>query len=443
MSTLFRSTRDLQGTSPVGFREALFRGLAPDGGLYQPVLIPGLPEQWQAAASFPDLAELVLTTWLGDAGLGHDRFVSLVHDAFSFPVPLTALSDDRWLLELHHGPTLAFKDFGARFMARIMDALLADAGEKLTIVVATSGDTGSAVADGFAGLRNTDVVLLYPQGRVSPLQELQLTVRRPGVRTLAVAGTFDDCQRMAKEVLADDEVRKLGVSSANSINIGRLLPQQLYYLWAVKLLAGQGVTALATEPKADRQPAPLFSVPSGNLGNLTAGVMAALSGARIQGFIAAHNANDWFPRWLSGQVTDRDFPATVQTLSNAMDVGAPSNFERLEAFGEPARRLVSGQGFTDSATLAAIARTAQEDGLLVCPHTAVGLQAVNWHRSTSEAVPTVVLATAHAAKFPEVVSRAVPGADLSHPGLEPLKNAETAGQSIAADTAALKQFLLD
>lgn len=442
MSTRFRSTRAAQGDSPVEFREALFRGLAPDGGLYQPVSVPRLPDSWHAAASFPDLAELVLTNWLGDAGLGGDRFVSLIHDAFSFPVPLTALSDDRWLLELHHGPTLAFKDFGARFMARIMDALLAEAGKRLTIIVATSGDTGSAVADGFSGLPNTDVVLLYPKGRVSPLQELQLTVRREGVRALAVEGTFDDCQRMAKEALSDGEIRKLGVSSANSINIGRLLPQQLYYLWACKLLAEEGVTSLAAQQPADSRPGPLFSVPSGNLGNLTAGVMGALSGARIHGFIAAHNANDWFPRWLAGQTAGTDFPATVQTLSNAMDVGAPSNFERLEALGEPVRQLVSGQGFTDADTLESIARSADQEGLLVCPHTAVGLQAVQWHRENNPAVPTVVLATAHAAKFPEVLRRVLPDADLSAPGLGKLKNAETAFQSIEPDTAALKQFLV-
>ncbi len=431
MSTLFRSTRDSSGRG-VTFTEALFRGLAPDGGLYEPVLIPALPAGWSEVTSFPELGHLVLANWLGDLELGGDRFEQLVHNAFDFPVPLTPLSGGRWLLELHHGPTLAFKDFGARFMARVMDALLERAGRRLTIVVATSGDTGSAVADGFAGLPNTDVVLLYPAGRVSPLQELQLTVRRPGVRALRVEGTFDDCQRMAKAALADEQVQAAGVSSANSINIGRLLPQQLYYLWAIRLLRQQTGEAVR----------PLFSVPSGNLGNLTAGVYAALSGAPVSGFLAAHNDNDWYPRWLAGQAETWDFPATRQTISNAMDVGAPSNFERLHSLGERVNGMISGYGISEEATRARIAGSAAEDGLVVCPHTAVGLEAVDRHRATNPAVPTVILATAHAAKFPEVVRQVVPGAELTAGPLEQLRSSPTAVTDIPASDAALKDFLL-
>ena len=433
MSVQFRSTRAAAGEPVVSFSEALFRGLAPDGGLYEPVTIPRLPGGWSDASIFPELAHSVLANWLDDAGLGRDRFEALVHEAFDFDVPLTRLDGDRWLLELHHGPTLAFKDFGARFMARIMDALLEQSGRRLTIIVATSGDTGSAVADGFAGLSHTDVVLLYPEGRVSPLQELQLTVKRPGVRALSVRGTFDDCQRMAKAALSDPEVREKGVSSANSINIGRLLPQQLYYLWACKLLSEEAGAPLR----------PLFSVPSGNLGNLTAGVYGTLSGAGISGFIAAHNANDWFPRWLDDKASAGDFPATVPTISNAMDVGAPSNFERLNALGNRLDGLVTGYGIDEDATLARIALTEAENGLLVCPHTAVGLEALDRHRQDNPAVPAVVLATAQAAKFPEVVRRAVPSASLEVTALEELRDAETATTVIEASDASLKQFLLD
>ena len=431
MSTRFRSTRSPSGGT-VTFTEALFQGLAKDGGLFEPVTVPQLPAGWSAETTFPELAHAVLANWLGDLELGEGTFEALVHGAFDFPVPLTELPDDRWLLELHHGPTLAFKDFGARFMARVMDALLERAGRRLTIVVATSGDTGSAVADGFAGLPNTDVVLLYPEGRVSPLQELQLTVERPGVRALKVAGTFDDCQRMAKAVLADAQVQARGVSSANSINIGRLLPQQLYYLWAVRLL----------EDRTGEAVRPLFSVPSGNLGNLTAGVYATLSGMPAGGFIAAHNDNDWFPRWLAGEARTGEFPATRQTISNAMDVGAPSNFERLHALGDRLDGLVSGYGIGEEATLSRIRRSAAEDGIIACPHTAVGLEAVELQRANGPAVPTVILATAHAAKFPEVVGRAVPDVDLNVPALSGLSNAATAVTGIEASDAALKDYLL-
>lgn len=431
MSTLFRSTR-AGGGAGVTFTDALFRGLAPDGGLYEPVTVPLLPAGWSEEKTFAELAHLVLHNWLGNLGLGSDSFEALVHDAFDFAVPLIELSDERWLLELHHGPTLAFKDFGARFMARVMDALLQRAGRRLTIVVATSGDTGSAVADGFAGLPNTEVVLLYPAGRVSPLQELQLTVQRPGVRALKVNGTFDDCQRMAKAVLADGQVQARGVSSANSINIGRLLPQQLYYLWAGKLLGEQ----------AGETVRPLFSVPSGNLGNLTAGIYAQLSGAPASGFIAAHNDNDWFPRWLAGEAEIGKFPATRQTISNAMDVGAPSNFERLHGLGDRLDGLVSGYGISEEATRARIARSAADDGLIVCPHTAVGLEALERHRAAAPAEPTVVLATAHAAKFPEVVGQVVPEADLTVSPLDALRHAATAVTGMEATDSALKDFLL-
>lgn len=429
MSVLFTSTRAEAGEAPVGFTEALFRGIAPDGGLYVPVSIPALPAGWRSAGSFAALAELVLGNWLGDAGLGADAFRELLQDAFNFEVPLRRLSGDRWLLELHHGPTLAFKDFGARFMARVMDALLQQVGQRLTIITATSGDTGSAVAAAFAGLANTEVVLLYPAGRVSPLQELQLIVERPGVSALRVAGTFDDCQQMAKAVLVDPEVQSLGVSSANSINIGRLLPQQLYYLWALRQLPAV--------------PAPLFTVPSGNLGNLTAGVYAQLAGAGSAGFVAAHNANDWFPRWLQGTAQAFDFPATVPTLSNAMDVGAPSNFERLNALGGQLDGLVTGYGVSDAAVLERMAVTWSEDGVLVCPHTAVGLEATARHRAAGHAGPAVILATAAAAKFPEVAAQAVPDADATAEPLEQLRSSPVRVTDIPAGSGPLKEFLLN
>ncbi len=432
MSTTFRSSRASADSPAVTFREALFRGLAPDRGLYVPVAVPALPTGWQEVGTFQDLAVLVLGNWIGDAGLGAGRFESLVREALDFPVVLRPLSGSRWLLELHHGPTLAFKDFAARFMGRIMNAALEQEQRRLTIVVATSGDTGSAVADGFSGLSNVEVVLLYPAGRVSPLQELQLTLVRPGVRALRVDGDFDDCQRMAKDVLADEEVQAAGVSSANSINIARLLPQQLYYLWAL----------LELEREHGLRQQPLFSVPSGNLGNLTAGLYASLSGAPIRGFIAAHNANDWFPRWLAGTGEAFAFPPTVATISNAMDVGSPSNFERLNTVAGAVRATVSGHGVTDEATRQRLRRTFEEENLVVCPHTAVGLEAMDMHRAGDTSVPAVILATAHAAKFPEVVSEALPGQWPRTPELDSLADRDTEAAVIAADSAELKSFLL-
>lgn len=432
--TLYRSTR-ATGNATTTFSEALFSGLAPDGGLYLPLEVPPLPAGWQDAETFPQLAREVLAGWLPD--LESDLLEGLCGAAFDFPVPLLQLSGDRFVLELFHGPTLAFKDFGARFMARVMDELLSRSGQRLTVLVATSGDTGSAVADGFSGLDNLDVVLLYPYGRVSAVQEQQLILERPGVTALAVEGTFDDCQRLVKGALLDPELAAAGVNltTANSINIARLLPQQLYYLWALKLLAQQ------TETDA----APLVSVPSGNLGNLTAGLLAAQSGARIGQFLAAHNENDYFPRFLAGEVAAFDFSATVPTLSNAMDVGAPSNFERLHALGVTGSTgsvPVSGIRVSDEATLARIARTWQEDSYLVCPHTAVALEAVSsWREQQHERSPALILATAHPAKFPDTIARALPGVTAHSEALAALVGQPVRMQRIGPHLTELRAVL--
>ena len=391
---LYVSTR---GEAPaVPFREALLDGLAPDGGLYVPTRVPALPPGWQDAASLADLGAAVLARWLPEV----DRLGEIVADALSFPVPLVPLEGEGWdgisVLELFHGPTLSFKDVGARTMARLMaDAL---GGEEVTILAATSGDTGSAVADGFAGVPGVRVVLLYPKGQVSPVQERQLIVERPGVQALAVEGTFDDCQRMVKEAFAEARPEPSGrrsqagrLSSANSINIGRLLPQSLYYLWA----------------RARLGEAPVFVVPSGNLGNLTAGTLAMRGGLDVAGFVAAHNANDGFPRFLGGDEVPGG--ASVRTLSNAMDVGVPSNLERLRSLFSDAdlRALVRGEAVTDETTLDTMRAAWEATGYLADPHTAVGLEAAHRLRAEGDRRPVVVLSTAHPAKFPEAVERAL------------------------------------
>jgi threonine synthase len=316
----YRSTRYHTSDQTVSFKAALLQGLAPDGGLYVPTAIPKLePRTWTRAAGFSCLATEVMSRWVGEE-IPRRHLQPLIEDALNFPVPLVPLKpagsagEGVYLLELFHGPTLSFKDFGARTMARLMSHFLKENHARLTILAATSGDTGSAVADGFAGQEHIDVVLMYPKGQVSPVQERQLTAARPGVRTFAVEGSFDDCQQLAKEAFTDASLRHLSLSSANSINIGRLLPQSLYYMWAVARGGFQ---------------APNICVPSGNLGNLTAGLLAALGGLPVHRFIAAHNANDFFPGFLAGM--NRGFRSSVRTISNAMDVGAPSNFERLQA----------------------------------------------------------------------------------------------------------------
>jgi threonine synthase len=377
----------------LSFTEALLMGLAEDGGLFVPQRVPRVAESsWQMKDSIAALGGEVLP-WLSD--LDRDEAERTAASALDFPVPLVRLGSSSWedvsILELFHGPTLSFKDFGARCMASMMARRL-PAGQEATILVATSGDTGSAVADGFAGYENIRVVLLYPQGQVSAVQERQLVVRRAGVRTFAVQGTFDDCQRMVKEAFRDERTKDLTLSSANSISVGRLIPQSLYYFWARSRL------------EID----PFFCVPSGNLGNLTGGIMAHLAGMPVRGFLAAHNANDFFVRFLR-QPTAEVGPS-VRTLSNAMDVGVPSNLERLRHMlsDEQMRRIVSGFSISDADTLTSMRRVYEETGYIADPHTAVGLEAVRRFRTSSgDATPVIVLATAHPAKFPEVVESAL------------------------------------
>src|SRR5690606_20189624 len=258
-----------------------------------PTHLPAAAPSWRAASHPAEVAAAALP---GLLGLPVPEVEAVFRSALDFPLPVVAVDEDLYVLELFHGPTAAFKDVGARAMARLMDAALARRGRTATVLVATSGDTGGAVADAFAGLRAVRVAVLFPRGQVSGVQEAQLTAVRPGVTAFAVEGNFDDCQRMVKAALADPELAGLGLSTANSINVGRLLPQVVYYLWAVVQLesTGEGRT-------------PWFVVPSGNLGNLTAGLLAAELGGVAPGFVAAHNANDYFVRFLEGEAEPYGF----------------------------------------------------------------------------------------------------------------------------------------
>jgi len=388
-----------RGSAPATtFRDALFTGLAPDGGLYMPARIDAMPpaaiERLRGRA-IADVGVAIAEHLVGEE-IPRAALEKIIRDALDFPIPLVPVRG-AFALELFHGPTFAFKDVGARTMARLMAHL---AGEfqvpsskfqvrSLTVLVATSGDTGSAVAQAFAGLAGTRVVVLFPDGQVSAVQEAQFTTLGGNVSAVAVQGTFDDCQAMVKQAFADGDLRaRVRLTSANSINVGRLLPQMFYYAWASLALAAPEGAAL---PRT-------FSVPSGNFGNLTAGLMAKRLGFPIGRFTAATNINDVVPEYLtSGRYSPRP---SVRTVANAMDVGAPSNFERMRALYdndlERLREDVGGAVFDDNAVRAAIADVHARDGYLLDPHSAIA-----WLGLQGE--PGVFLATAHPAKFREIV----------------------------------------
>jgi len=427
----YYSTRD-PNQQAVSFEDALLKGLAPDGGLYIPGHIPSVaPENWLKENSIAEVGLNVLRAWL-ESEIPQADLEQIIQGALDFPCPVVKLADGLFVLELTHGPTLSFKDFGARSMARLMQYFLQRRGEKRIILVATSGDTGSAVADGFAGQDNIEVVLLYPKGKVSEVQERQLIVERPGVRALAVTGNFDDCQRMVKEAFVDKDLSHLPLSSANSINIGRLLPQSLYYLWAIN--------QTPPVPRGEVN----FCVPSGNLGNLTAGIFAALMGQPVHRFIAAHNENHFFPDFLQSRVEAYRFHPTIATVSNAMDVGSPSNFERLYNLlgAEKLRSWIWGTTVSDPVTLDRMKKTYHTYGYVACPHTAVGLEALERYRfETGDPTPIITLACAHPAKFPEAVSKAL-GIQIREEALEKLWQQPTKVKPLEPSLQALKKELL-
>lgn len=419
-----------RGGEPVPFSRALFDGLAPDGGLYVPNRIPSLADGPPAPGGLADHAAWGAERLLAGA-LPSVALDGVVRTALDFPAPLVEVEPDTHVLELFHGPTLAFKDVGARFMAHAVGAI-APAGARITVLVATSGDTGGAVAAAFHGMPGTRVVVLFPEAGVSERQRRQMSTLGGNVTAVAVAGTFDDCQRLAKASFADAGIREAcGLTSANSINVARFLPQALYYVHAAARL-GWGERDVT------------FVVPCGNLGNLCAGLLAHAAGMPAAGFVAATNANRGFLDWLAGGPLPGG--ASVATRSNAMDVALPSNLERIRwLYGDDRERLggdVRARSVTDVETLACIQRVRARTGYLLDPHTAVAWAAMERDRADRPGVH-VVLATAHPAKFPQVVEEAT-GETVPVPAaLEARLAAAESVLRIAAREDALRAILLE
>jgi len=418
----------------VSFKEATIRGQAPDKGLYFPTTIPALPKellQQLEKYSREELAFQVIRPYTGDT-LPDDELRRIVAETIDFDFPLTPVSPGIQSLELFHGPTLAFKDVGARFMSRCLGYFVRDTHRPVTVLVATSGDTGGAVASGFYGVEGIEVVILYPSGKVSSVQELQLTTLGKNITALEVNGSFDDCQQMVKEAFTDETLRqKRFLTSANSINVARWLPQQFYYFFAL-------------QQWADKTHPPVISVPSGNFGNICAGLMAWRSGLPVSHFIAATNINDVVPHYLD--TGDYKTTAAKATLSNAMDVANPSNFVRiLEIFQQqlPAlKQVLSATSITDEETMAAIRHLHKDHHYLADPHGAVGWLALQRWLETHPGEKGFFLETAHPVKFYDTVEPII-GQQIPLPAsVAALLDKQKQSKKIDARYNNLKDFLL-
>ncbi|MCX8019920.1 MAG: threonine synthase [Chitinophagaceae bacterium] len=418
----------------VSYKEAVIQGQPPDKGLYFPEYIPSFPSELinePEKLSDEEIAFRVIKPYVAGSIPDEDLW-TIVTETFCFPIPLRQVSLQAYTLELFHGPTMAFKDVGARFMSRCLRYFIKDINGRVVVLVATSGDTGGAVASGFYEVPGVEVVILYPSGKVSNVQEKQLTTLGKNIHALEVSGTFDDCQALVKTAFADKDLKqKLWLTSANSINISRWISQQIYYVLAWKQW-----------PEKDNPP--VISVPSGNLGNLSAGILAMLSGLPVSRFIAACNINDTVSHYLL--TGERLHKKTMPTISNAMDVGNPSNFIRiLELFSHQHSRVLqhlSAFTITDEQTRETIRETYEICHYLCDPHGAVGLAALNQFLRPHPGKKGIFLETAHPVKFPEEVEK-ITGHNIPlPPQVAQLMSLPKKSVPIAADYPSLKQFLL-
>lgn len=423
-------------TSPdVTLAEAVVKGLAPDRGLYMPEHIARLPREFFdgiADMSFHEIACAVASAFFGDDIPG-DELDAIVCDTLSFPTPVVEVEPDIYSLELFHGPTLAFKDVGARFMARLLQYFIrkGDDRRKVHVLVATSGDTGSAVANGFLGVDGINVHVLYPKGKVSPIQECQFTTLGRNITAIEVDGVFDDCQRLVKSAFLDSGLNeKQLLTSANSINVARFLPQAFYYFNAYAQLKRLG--------KADNV---VVCVPSGNFGNITAGLIAHRMGLPVKRFIAANNANDVFFNYLRSGVYEPK--ASVATIANAMDVGDPSNFVRiLDLYGHDhavITSLISGATYTDGLIAETMADCYRRTGYILDPHGAVAYRALRQLLLPGET--GVFLETAHPAKFKDTVEAHIDGTVVIPERLADFMKGTKQSVGMSKDFADFREYL--
>ena len=417
----------------VSFKEATIRGQAPDKGLYFPEQIPVLPAGFIhdiRSLSHEDIALKVIQPYIGDT-IPESALRHIVSETIDFPFPLVPVTESISSLELFHGPTLAFKDVGARFMSRCLGYFVKDSSHPVTVLVATSGDTGGAVANGFYDVEGVNVVILYPSGKVSSVQELQLTTLGRNISALEVNGSFDDCQRMVKTAFTDPDLNNaLFLTSANSINVARWLPQQFYYFFAYKEW---------TDPTP-----PVICVPSGNFGNICAGLLAHRSGLPVRHFIAACNANDVVPSYLqTGRYSSK--PA-VATLSNAMDVGDPSNFVRiLEIFHHEftsLKKVMTSYSISDEETRQTIRDVYSRYHYLPDPHGAVGFLALERYLARHSGEKGIFLETAHPVKFYDAVEPVIREKVPMPDAVKSLLGREKQSLRINPDFTELKDFLL-
>jgi threonine synthase len=425
----------LNHQSPItNFKEATIRGQAPDKGLYFPEFIPQVDKELIENIeqySNEEIAFRVIRPYVGDV-IPDEELIRIVNETINFSIPLVKVTDDIYSLELFHGPTLAFKDVGARFMSRCLGYFVKERKEKVIVLVATSGDTGGAVANGFYGVEGVEVVILYPSGKVSSVQEKQLTTLGKNIHALEVNGNFDDCQQLVKRAFADEALTsQLFLTSANSINVARWLPQQFYYFLAWK------------QWPFKNQP-PVICVPSGNFGNICAGMLANQSGLPVKKFIAACNANDIIPNYLNNG--ELQLKPAVATISNAMDVANPSNFIRImELFHQQldeTKAMLESCSVDDATTRKFIKDVYQQYHYLLDPHTAVAYKAMDDYLQQHPSEKGIIVSTAHPVKFPEVVEEEI-GKKIELPEqVKDIIHKESVTTKMEVDYPALVDFLM-